>query len=107
MAFSTYEVAEMLEVNPETVRRWIRTKRLYAERDSKKNGFCISKLYLAIFIYENPKYKNRGFAIDEQEFKYYQVWKKQQEEILEAYKAYQELCGAVTAIKKKYKLERL
>lgn len=37
-SYTVKDVAEMLQVNPETVRRWIRDNKLRAEKTSNKGG---------------------------------------------------------------------
>lgn len=53
------DVAKVTKVSSETVRRWIRTKKLKASRDSKKDGWDIFYLDLFSFIRHNPKYLER------------------------------------------------
>lgn len=48
------DVAEKLRVHEETVRRWIRTGRLLAEKSSR--DFMIVPENLELFLTENPKY---------------------------------------------------
>lgn len=96
MAYSTYEVAEMLEVNPETVRRWIRDGRLQATCDSKKNGFCVEGSELKIFLHENPKYKNRGFLTSEPNFLINEYIKMDKEDL-------QNLCENLKEVEKAIK----
>lgn len=43
MYYTTYQVAEMFDVNPETIRRWVRTGKLKSvELNSKREGFRIA-----------------------------------------------------------------
>lgn len=53
-SFTVKEIAEMLSVNEETVRRWIRDKKLPAETNSD-GSFKISPAALAKLIAENKK----------------------------------------------------
>lgn len=41
--FNVQQISEMLNTNPETVRRWIRSGKLKAEQDSRKSGNLISE----------------------------------------------------------------
>ena len=58
--YCVQDISEMLGVNPETVRRWIRTGRLKAEKRCNKWGSLISDPSLNQFLSENPKYKIRS-----------------------------------------------
>ena len=55
--YNTMEIASLLNVNTETVRRWVRSGRLKSTRTSKKNGNLIDERDLLEFIKEKPKYK--------------------------------------------------
>lgn len=60
MYYSVYDVAEILETNPETVRRWIREGKLLSEGYStKKLGFKVSSAALNLFAENNPRYAKR------------------------------------------------
>ena len=50
------EIAEMLNTNPETVRRWIRDKKLDAKIESKKGGHIVYETALHEFLKSSPKY---------------------------------------------------
>ena len=50
------EIAEMLNTNPETVRRWIRDKKLDATIESKKGGHIVYEAALQEFLKSSPKY---------------------------------------------------
>lgn len=50
------EIAEMLNTNPETVRRWIRDKKLDATIESKKGGHIVYEAALREFLKSSPKY---------------------------------------------------
>lgn len=54
--YSVKEIAEMLNTNPETVRRWIRDKKLDATIESKKGGHMVSEAALQTFLHTSPKY---------------------------------------------------
>ena len=54
--YSVKEIAEMLNTNPETVRRWIREKKLDATIKSKKSGHIIYESSLQSFLKSSPKY---------------------------------------------------
>lgn len=56
--YSVKEVADFLEVDEETVRRWIRSGRLEAELDhGKKGGYKIKRSHLMTFMSINTKYR--------------------------------------------------
>lgn len=55
-SYSVKQIAEMLETNPETVRRWIRTGKLKAEKTSNKDGNVIFESALKSFLKSAPKY---------------------------------------------------
>jgi len=54
--YSVKEIAEMLNTNPETVRRWIRDKKLNAIIESKKGGHIVYEAALHEFLKTSPKY---------------------------------------------------
>lgn len=54
--YSVKEIAEMLNTNPETVRRWIRDKKLDATIESKKGGHIVYESALHEFLKSSPKY---------------------------------------------------
>lgn len=54
--YNVKEIAEMLNTNPETVRRWIRTKKLDASIESKKSGHLVCEASLREFLKSSPKY---------------------------------------------------
>lgn len=56
--YSVKQVSEMLQTNPETVRRWIRSGKLYAVQSSKKGGNVISEESLRRFLKDTPKYSS-------------------------------------------------
>lgn len=55
--FTVKQVADMLETNPETVRRWIRSGELKAEKGSNKTGNVITTDSLVDFGNAKPKYR--------------------------------------------------
>lgn len=59
---TVHEIGTLLEVNDETVRRWIRKGTLKAERDSKKEGNYIFIQDFIDFLSENPKYSAIYYA---------------------------------------------
>ena len=54
--YSVKQIAEMLDTNPETVRRWIRAGRLESSQASKKEGNVVSEDALKTFLERTPKY---------------------------------------------------
>lgn len=56
--YSVKQIAELLNTNPETVRRWIRDGKLKAEQTSRKDGNTVTEDELARFAKENPKYSS-------------------------------------------------
>ena len=54
--YSVAEVAEALGTNQETVRRWIRSGALEAEKGSLREGNKISETCLQYFLSKHPKY---------------------------------------------------
>lgn len=54
--FNVQQISEMLNTNPETVRRWIRSGKLKAEQDSRKSGNLISEDSLKKFMLSSSKY---------------------------------------------------
>lgn len=51
--YTVKEIAQMLSVNDETVRRWIRDGRLQAERGSGRQGSKVNDVSLKVFLEEN------------------------------------------------------
>ena len=60
--YSVKEIAEMLNANPETVRRWIRDKKLDATIESKKGGHMVYEAALYEFLKSSPKYATAAKA---------------------------------------------
>lgn len=56
--YNVQQISKMLKINPETVRRWIRTGKLKAVQSSRKNGNLVSEDSLKAFLKETPKYSN-------------------------------------------------
>ena len=54
--YTVKQVADMLGTNPETVRRWIRSKKLQSTKTSNKEGNVISEDMLDAFMKKYPKY---------------------------------------------------
>ena len=55
--YTVSDVADMLNVNEETVRRWIRSGELKSEQTSRKKGNCINEHDLDAFMRKHPKYE--------------------------------------------------
>ena len=56
-SYNVKEIAELLQTNPETVRRWIRKGKLEATRgSSRKEGSSVSSAALQKFLEDSPKY---------------------------------------------------
>lgn len=62
-SYTVKEVAEMLHVNPETVRRWIRDKKLDAVKTSNKGGNKILESELRTFLKATPAYARSAGAL--------------------------------------------
>ena len=56
--YSVAEIAKLLNVNKETVRRWIRSGQLKSTKKSKKDGNVVDELDLFEFVQTKPKYRN-------------------------------------------------
>ena len=54
--YTVKQISDMLNTNPETVRRWIRSGKLAATQNSKKSGNIISSDSLRSFLQSAPKY---------------------------------------------------
>ncbi len=54
--YNVTEIAELLNTNPETVRRWIRSGKLEAKQGSRKEGNVITQAMLDSFLKTTPKY---------------------------------------------------
>ena len=55
--YNTKEIADLLGVDNETVRRWIRSGELKAEQSSRKQGNVVYEKDLFDFISDKPKYR--------------------------------------------------
>lgn len=62
IVYNVREVASMLNVSAETVRRWIRTGWLEADQSSRKEGNLITKESLNAFCKNHPKYTKNSAA---------------------------------------------
>ncbi|MBO7451219.1 MAG: helix-turn-helix domain-containing protein [Clostridiales bacterium] len=54
------DISNALDVNPETVRRWIRSGKLKAQQNSKKEGNVITMEAFKDFLNDIPKYAERN-----------------------------------------------
>ena len=54
--YTVKQIAEILNTNPETVRRWIRDGKLSAVQSSRKDGNIISEDAFNKFLAETSKY---------------------------------------------------
>ena len=54
--YSVKQIADMLNTQPETVRRWIRSGTLHAEKASRKDGHVVTEGDLSKFLKSSPKY---------------------------------------------------
>ena len=57
--YTVKQIAEMLGTNQETVRRWIREKKLSAVQTSRKDGNVVDEKEFLRFIKGAPKYASR------------------------------------------------
>ena len=55
--YNVVEIANLLDVNEETVRRWIRSGELKSTQNSKKIGNIIDEQDLIEFVRVKPKYR--------------------------------------------------
>lgn len=64
MHYSVKDIAKILSVNPETVRRWVRDGKIKAEPigTNRKKGFKITKEELKNFLDSEAKYGCRAAA---------------------------------------------
>ena len=58
--YTVKQVAEMLDVDEETVRRWIRNGEMDASSTGRKEGYKISLLDLNKFYDSHPKYSKEA-----------------------------------------------
>lgn len=61
--YNVQQVADALSVNPETVRRWIRARKLKASQGSKKEGNIIKAEDLGKFLETYPKYASSAVSL--------------------------------------------
>jgi Putative ATPase subunit of terminase (gpP-like). len=54
--YTVKQIADMLNTDPETVRRWIRKGKLHAEKTSRKEGNIVTVADLNKFLKSSPKY---------------------------------------------------
>ena len=54
--YSVKEISEMLDANPETVRRWIRAGKLKADQYSRKDGNMVQEDELYKYLRSTSKY---------------------------------------------------
>ena len=54
--YTVKDIAELLKINPETVRRWIRNGELEASQISRKSGNVVSEQSLTAFLKKMPQY---------------------------------------------------
>lgn len=58
--YSVKEIAEMLNVNEETVRRWLRDPNgLSGTKTSRKEGYMVAEIPLKDFLKKKPKYMKK------------------------------------------------
>lgn len=58
--YTVLQIADLLDTNPETIRRWIRDDKLEAEQASRKSGNLVTEAALVRFLNETPKYAARA-----------------------------------------------
>lgn len=54
--YTVKQIADMLNTQPETVRRWIRNGKLHAKKASRKEGNVVTDADLNVFLKKSPKY---------------------------------------------------
>lgn len=57
--YNVKEISKLLGTNPETVRRWIRSGKLVAQKSSKKSGNLVTEAALVSFLKSMPKYRSK------------------------------------------------
>jgi excisionase family DNA binding protein len=55
-SFTVKEISDLLNTNPETVRRWIRDGKMKAEQVTRKDGNLVTEDALKAFLKSSPKY---------------------------------------------------
>ena len=61
--YNVQQISKLLQTNPETVRRWIRTGKLKAVQGSRKTGNIISEESLKKFSLDTPNYAGLAATI--------------------------------------------
>ena len=61
--YKIHDISEMLNVDPETVRRWVRKGELVGTATSKKGGYYVDEYDLMVFVTKKPKY---GMLLEQQ-----------------------------------------
>ena len=61
--YTVSQIADMLDTNPETVRRWIRSGKLKAQQGSRKSGNLVHENALQEFLQATPKYAGKATSI--------------------------------------------
>lgn len=61
--YNVKEIAEMVNTNPETVRRWIRSGKLEAQQNSRKDGNTVREEDLYRFLRSTGKYTGVAAAM--------------------------------------------
>lgn len=77
--YNVAEIAKLLNVNEETVRRWIRSGDLKSTQTSKKNGNVINEQNLYEFMKTKPKYRT---MLDLSEFQINNTYEEKLNELL-------------------------
>ena len=77
--YNVVEIAKLLNVNNETVRRWIRSGDLKSTQTSKKNGNVINEKNLYEFMKTKPKYRT---MLDLSEFQIDNTYEEELNELL-------------------------
>lgn len=90
------EISDKLDVNKETVRKWIRSGRLKATIYSRRNGSIISEEDYQKFISKNPTYKPKNSSETEKLMKELEAIKKK-------LKTVSDIKRRITIIEKKLK----
>lgn len=62
-SYNVKQISDMLNTNPETVRRWIRDGKLIAEQSSRKGGNLISEESLQRFLAATPRYARSKYGM--------------------------------------------
>ena len=77
--YSTKEIADLLVISEETVRRWIRSGYLKSTQTSKKHGNVINEENLYEFMKTKPKYRT---MLDLSEFQIDNTYEEELNELL-------------------------